>query len=524
MSEAEYDLVVVGGGIGGLATATLAQRLGLRVALLEAHTKLGGCAGYFDRGPYTFDVGATALMGLKEGEAIGDLIRVVGAEFSGQPTSSYRVNLPDRVFDIVPDDAAFEKNTEEAFPGLAREKRAFWRLQNAVGRTLLNAAGDLPRLPVRSLSDLVHDIRVLGVRGILSGLTSLVTVRDVLRVLGLDEDLPFRSLVAMLLQDTAQAGPETVPFANAAACLQAYRMGMCRPRGGMKALAEGLGHRFAELGGELRTATLVDRIQRTGTAGFTVMTRQRRRLSTRQVALNLPLDLAARLLGWPLEKTRVGRLEHQSRAVWSAFTGYLAIERAAVPDDSPLFHQVLQSYDRPIHDGNNVLISLSPVEDEGYGPRDVRIATMSTHTAPSGWYGLEPVEYEARKADYRSRMLGALARAIPEAPGRLIHAEFATPRSFLRYTRRREGLVGGPSVSRRNSNFLAVGSDVFGPGIWVVGDSVFPGQGTMAVVLSALRVVERITGSQWSEVRSRTWPAQESFSPVEDVAIARFSG
>jgi phytoene dehydrogenase-like protein len=32
-----YDLVVVGGGMGGLATAALAGRLGLRTALLEAH-------------------------------------------------------------------------------------------------------------------------------------------------------------------------------------------------------------------------------------------------------------------------------------------------------------------------------------------------------------------------------------------------------------------------------------------------------------------------------------------------------
>ena len=65
----------------------------------------------------------------------------------------------------------------------------------------------------------------------------------------------------MLLQDTAQAGPETVPFANAAACLHAYRSGMSRPRGGMRALVEGIGRRFAELGGDLRTATLVDRVE-----------------------------------------------------------------------------------------------------------------------------------------------------------------------------------------------------------------------------------------------------------------------
>ncbi len=197
-----------------------------------------------------------------------------------------------------------------------------------------------------------------------------------------------------------------------------------------------------------------------------------------------------------------------------AFTAYVAIRRDAVPDDSPLFHQVLQDYDRPIHDGNNVLLSLSPVEDEGYGPPDVRVGTMSTHTLPADWQGLDRPSYEAKKADYRDRMLAALGRALPSANAALVHAEFASPRSFERYTRRTEGAVGGPPVSRRNSNFLAVGSDVFGPGIWVVGDSVFPGQGTMAVVLSAIRVVERITNRNWSRMlagpadgRSRRIPA-----------------
>src|SRR3954454_13617661 len=98
-----YDLVVVGGGMGGLGTGALAQRLGLRTALLEAHTRLGGCAGYFRRGPYTFDAGATALMGLRPGEPIGDLLGLLGVEFEGVTTSSYRVHLPDRVVDVVPD-------------------------------------------------------------------------------------------------------------------------------------------------------------------------------------------------------------------------------------------------------------------------------------------------------------------------------------------------------------------------------------------------------------------------------------
>ena len=497
-----FDLIVVGGGMGGLATAALARAQGLNVALLEAHSRLGGCAGYFDRGPYTFDAGATALMGLGRGEPIGDLLDLLGVEFASEKTPSYRVHLPDRSLDIVPDPSAFEAASIAAFPGQSVAKRDFWRLQAAVGNTLFGVAGRVPRLPARSIGDLVYDLLILGPRGLLAASTWALTVADVLRFFGLADDVPFRSLIAMLLQDTAQAGPETVPFANASACLQAYRLGMRRPRGGMKALAEGIGHRFAAIGGDLRTGTLVDRVESTEN-GFAVVTRRRQRLPTRQVAFNLPIDLAAKLLNRPLGGL-FARRERRSRARWSAVTAYLAIRRDAVPDDGPLFHQVLQDYGRPTHDGNNVLVSLSPIDDEGYGPPDVRVATLSTHTRPGEWSGLGRPEYEAKKAIYRDHLLSALGRALPDAASSLVHAEFATPRSFLRYTRRIDGAVGGPPVSRSNSNFLAVGPDVLGPGLWLVGDSVFPGQGTMAVVLSAIRVVERITGESWDAMTNRS--------------------
>jgi phytoene dehydrogenase-like protein len=235
-------------------------------------------------------------------------------------------------------------------------------------------------------------------------------------------------------------------------------------------------------------------------------------LKARQVAFNLPLDLAARLLSRPVTGSLASN-ERKSKAVWSAFTGYLAIDRRAIPDDSPLFHQVLQAYDQPIHDGNNVLISLSPLDDPGYGPSEVRVATMSTHTRPADWANLDDGSHQAKKADYRERFLKALDQALPEAPQNLVHAEFATPRSFARYTRRTQGAVGGAPVSRSNSTFLAVDADVLGRGLWVVGDSVFPGQGTMATVLSAIRVVERITGVSWGDLKSK--PKAERLNPEQ---------
>ena len=294
----EYDLVVVGGGIGGLSTAALANRRGLRVALLESHSRLGGCAGYFPRGVYTFDAGATALMGLGPDEPIGALLKRIGVAFEATRTPTYRVHLPDRTLDVEPDRLAFEAASSLAFPGKATARRIFWRLQEAVGTKLFGVASRVPRLPIGNLGDVVHDLKILGPSGLVAASTWVVTVLDVLRLLGLDRDVPFRSLIAMLLQDTAQAGPETVPFANAATCLQAYRMGMSRPKGGMQALAEGIGQAFAEQGGDLRTSTIVDRVEPLETEGFAV---------TRPHAATCSVRDTPRLGVWPSRASPRGR-------------------------------------------------------------------------------------------------------------------------------------------------------------------------------------------------------------------------
>ena len=56
-SQDEYDVVVIGSGLGGLTAANILARDGMKVLLLEQHYKLGGLATWFKRpGGHIFDI------------------------------------------------------------------------------------------------------------------------------------------------------------------------------------------------------------------------------------------------------------------------------------------------------------------------------------------------------------------------------------------------------------------------------------------------------------------------------------
>jgi phytoene dehydrogenase-like protein len=79
------DLIVVGGGLAGLAAATVAARNGLRVLLLEKGADLGGRAQTQVREGYSLNLGAHALY---RGGAGMRVLRELGVEPRGNPPST----------------------------------------------------------------------------------------------------------------------------------------------------------------------------------------------------------------------------------------------------------------------------------------------------------------------------------------------------------------------------------------------------------------------------------------------------
>ncbi len=60
----KYDIIVIGGGLGGLTAGAKLAKEGKKVLLLEQHDRPGGCATTFKRKDYTLEVGLHEMDGL----------------------------------------------------------------------------------------------------------------------------------------------------------------------------------------------------------------------------------------------------------------------------------------------------------------------------------------------------------------------------------------------------------------------------------------------------------------------------
>ncbi|HEV2764822.1 MAG TPA: FAD-dependent oxidoreductase, partial [Pyrinomonadaceae bacterium] len=64
----DYDVVLVGAGVGGLTAAALLAARGLSVCVLERESVGGGCAAGFEHFGYTFEPGPALYASWQPGE------------------------------------------------------------------------------------------------------------------------------------------------------------------------------------------------------------------------------------------------------------------------------------------------------------------------------------------------------------------------------------------------------------------------------------------------------------------------
>src|SRR5262249_19434423 len=155
----------------------------------------------------------------------------------------------------------------------------------------------------------------------------------------------------------------------------------------------------------------------------------------------------------------------------------------ALPGERFVSYQVLPEPGGSMAEGGMCFISVMPPSRR---PGASRAVSVSTHSEAAPWWRLSPDGYLERKRAYEERLLAACARAIPGFRAGLRFHRSATPRTYATYTGRGNGLVGGVRAELRNALLGALSHRSGLPGLYLCGDSVFPGQGTIGVTLSGI--------------------------------------
>lgn len=74
----DYDVIIVGGGLGGLTAGAILAREGKRVFLVEQQMAVGGCASVFSKNEYSFDIGLHSLDGLDDLDMKKEIFQSLG--------------------------------------------------------------------------------------------------------------------------------------------------------------------------------------------------------------------------------------------------------------------------------------------------------------------------------------------------------------------------------------------------------------------------------------------------------------
>ena len=407
-----YDVVVIGGGLGGMTAANILARSGHSVLLAEQHSKLGGLATWFHRrGGHVFDV---ALHGFPVG-----MIKSCRRYWSSQ-IADLIVQLKDIRFD----NPMFSLSTSFDRPDFTR---------------LLVERFRVPPESVNAFFDTARNMNFYDDQATTTGQLFerfFPGRQDVVRLLM--EPITYAN--GSTLEDPALS--YGIVFSNF------MSKGVYTFSGGTEQLIRLMWHELQQSGVDVRTRCAVTKIHATGRQieGVTVGERP---IKTRAVVSNANLlGTIFNLVGpeqWDagfLEQARAVRLNNSSTQIYMALKPEMPIDESQCGD--LLFSSVAPTFRTDLLLSRNVTSRTFSF----YYPKcrpDLHgcVIVASTNANYADWAGLTKADYEAGKRDLIEDTLVAIERYVPDIRGRLDYVEAATPLTFERYTRHLQGASFG---------------------------------------------------------------------------------
>jgi all-trans-retinol 13,14-reductase len=482
LQQNEYDVAVIGAGIGGLASAALLAKHGYKVLVLEQQSQPGGYCHSLERGEFAFSAGVTGITGLWDNGPVKRVLRQLGISPDGRFTPhNCRYVYKGQNIDTGTDLSSIVASLGDVFPeeresigGFYQEAaEAFYQLHE------YSSKFETP-LPDHLVVRLMGDKAAAHLPRIYPGLYDWMgkTLQQ-----KLDEHFQSDNLKALVAAASGQNG--TAPQATTGlraliGCLGPQLAGTYFPAGGPGALAAALAGAVESHGGTVMLNYRADRI----------LTDRRQ---VRGVRSGAEIFQAHVVVSNVNPRTCVLQLVEASE-IGGPYIDYIKslpmsrsafIVYAGVDDDLTSYPSLIQNMD-----GDFTILINSNV-DERLAPRGRSSLTL---IAPMGYRDFPPRDerdYEDRKRQFAALLLRKAAEVIPGIADKVVVLDAATPRTLESYTSMPDGALYGfdQSVGSRRPHFRSPIK-----GLYFAGASTFPGAGVESVMMSAMLCANDIAG------------------------------
>jgi len=520
-----YDVIVIGSGIGGLASAALLSKLGRRVCVLEQHYTAGGFTHSYEREGFEWDVGVHYIgethKPWSQLRRLFDVVSDGALKWAPMDPVYDRIIIAGRRYDMVAPKEKFAEELKKHFPAEAEVIDAYvelvYKTARSVSRYFMGQA--LPPRVARAYA---------AVRERFVPRESLMSTREVLE--GLTQN---QELIGVL---TGQWGDYGLPPAEAnfmmhASLAKHYFGGGNFPVGGSWKIADTIVPVIRAAGGEVFTYAKVKRILVENGRAVGVVMDNGDELRAPKVMSSVGARLTFGELLPEAERKAHGYPEKlsQVKASGATMTLFLGFKGSAAELKLPKTN--LWIYPSADHDGNVaryqkdpeaplplVYVSFPSAKDPEWdthypGKSTVQVITMAPYEWFEKWRGTtwqqRGAEYETLKARFTERLLVELYREMPQLEGKLAFGELATPLSTEWFHLYDRGEIYGldHDSQRFRQNWLHPVTPV--KGLYLTGQDVVTagvGGALYAGVLSTAALLG------WRESR-RLWKVIEEWKP-----------
>ena len=441
----ECEVIVVGGGIGGLTVAALLAARGLDVALFERQSQVGGCLATFEHLGHSFDPTFGLFSGWEPDgvwERVFDALPVTPPEAT-KLTENFVLRLPDGVdVTVGPDYDVLQQSIARAFPDCAGKAVQFMR-------AIFDSRADLGSL--RNTSE------------------------------------NFRAFIDAQLSFLAQ---RTLKSAEPSRVIDALRLAtgyMWEIDGGAHSLADRLASSFRQSGGNLRLNSPVLRLayRSNGRPEGVDLLSGERVTATRAIVSNLTVwDTYGKLIGLRQTPAAISAQLKQMSA-WGVYQVFIVLNEDAVAK-LPCSRLILavDAEHTPVP-APHLMVNIGGAKSQSTSRQ--REATLTAFTNADDWFAFhqDATWHEEQDQAALEEIWSRLHRAAPEIASSAEVFETTTPQTIYESVRRKMGMVGSPTPAWTGH------SSCF-DNLFLIGDTVSGHIGVAGVAKAAYHLAETL--------------------------------